>query len=46
MGRRVAYFGLCLLSLGLCAWLFRSFHGYGPATLGLIFATKPAFRFA
>jgi MFS family permease len=38
VGRRIAYFGLCLLSLGLCAWLFRSFHGYGPATLALIFA--------
>jgi predicted MFS family arabinose efflux permease len=38
VGRRVAYFALCLLSLGLCAWLFRSFTSYGPATLALIFA--------
>jgi MFS family permease len=38
VGRRVAYFALCLLSLGLCAWLFRSFTTYGTTTLLLIFA--------
>jgi MFS family permease len=35
-GRRPAYFVLCLLSLGLCAILFRTVHAYGPAFLWLV----------
>lgn len=38
VGRRPAYFALCVLSLTLCAFLFRTFDSYGPATLLLIFA--------
>ena len=38
IGRRPAYFALCLLSLALCAWLFRVPHSYGPSMLLLIFA--------
>lgn len=37
IGRRPAYFGLCLASLVLCAWLFRGFSGYSPALLGAVF---------
>jgi len=36
-GRRPAYFGLCLFSVGLCAGLFRFVHVYGTAFLGLVF---------
>ena len=31
-----AYFGLCLLSLLLCGYLFRSVNQYGPAFLWLV----------
>jgi len=37
-GRRPAYFLLCLLSLGVCAVLFRTVHAYGPLFLSLSFA--------
>jgi MFS family permease len=33
LGRRPAYFALCLLSLLLCGWLFRYVNGYGVAFL-------------
>ncbi len=36
IGRRPAYFGLCLLSFGLCAWLFRSATAYGIFFLVLV----------
>lgn len=36
MGRRPAYFGMCLLSLVLCGWLFRFVGQYGPAFLILV----------
>src|SRR5256885_3349715 len=36
MGRRPAYFGLCLLSLVLCGWLFRFVNQYGTTFLILI----------
>ena len=45
-GRRPTYFGLCILSLGLCAFLFRSVNQYGPLFLtlvGLVGATTAAF---
>src|SRR5437764_4959739 len=38
MGRRPAYFGLCLLSLVLCGCLFRLVGGYGAAFLILVTA--------
>lgn len=41
-GRRPAYFLLCLLSLGLCAILFRTIHAYGPVFLLLSFAIGAA----
>jgi MFS family permease len=37
MGRRPAYFILCLASLVSCAWLFRAVHGYGPVFLLMCF---------
>src|SRR5438093_6492317 len=46
LGRRPAYFGLCLLSLLLCGGLFRWVHEYGAAFLvlvTLIGATTAAF---
>jgi predicted MFS family arabinose efflux permease len=36
VGRRPAYFGLCLLSLGLCAYLFRFVNEYGTEFLVLV----------
>jgi MFS family permease len=45
-GRRPAYFVLCLLSLGLCAWLFRGINHYGATFLilvTLVGATTAAF---
>ena len=36
MGRRPVYFGLCALSLLLCAYLFRTVNEYGPAFLVLV----------
>ncbi|MDB5354365.1 MAG: naiP [Phycisphaerales bacterium] len=36
-GRRVTYFGLCLLSLSLCAALFRGFHTYSSGLLVVVF---------
>jgi MFS transporter, SHS family, sialic acid transporter len=46
LGRRPAYFVLCLLSLLLCGWLFRYVNEYGPAFLvsvTLVGATTAAF---
>ncbi|HOX56662.1 MAG TPA: MFS transporter [Candidatus Paceibacterota bacterium] len=46
IGRRPAYFALCLLSLLLCGWLFRSVNHYGAAFLvmvTLVGATTAAF---
>lgn len=46
LGRRPAYFILCLLSLLLCGWLFRYLNEYGPAFLisvTLVGATTAAF---
>ncbi len=37
MGRRPAYFLLCLVSLLSCAWLFRGIDAYGPLFLVLCF---------
>lgn len=37
-GRRMMYFGLCLLSLLSCAWIFRGIDAYGPLFLTLAFA--------
>ena len=36
IGRRPAYFALCLLSLLFCGWLFRGVHEYGAAFLTLV----------
>src|SRR5437867_3672298 len=36
IGRRPAYFGLCLLSLFLCGYLFRSVNQYGATFLLLV----------
>jgi len=36
VGRRPAYFGLCAVSLGLCAILFRTIGAYGPAFLLMV----------
>ncbi|MEA2915254.1 MAG: hypothetical protein QOJ15_7335 [Bradyrhizobium sp.] len=36
VGRRPAYFGLCVLSLGFCAYLFRCVNSYGPLFLVLV----------
>jgi len=36
VGRRPAYFGLCLLSLALCAYLFRFVNEYGAEFLVLV----------
>ena len=38
MGRRTAYFLLCLLSLGTCAMLFRVISAYGLFFLSMTFA--------
>ena len=46
MGRRPAYFVLCLLSLLFCGWLFRNVNEYGAAFLvfvTLVGATTAAF---
>lgn len=46
LGRRPAYFLLCLGSLATCAWLFRGIDAYGPMFLTLCFfvgATTAAF---
>jgi len=37
IGRRPAYFGLCLMSLGACAFLFRSVSEFGGLFLGMVF---------
>jgi MFS family permease len=37
MGRRPAYFLLCVVSLLSCAWLFRGIDSYGPLFLTLCF---------
>lgn len=42
LGRRPAYFLLCLVSFVLCALLFRVINAYGPAFLGLSFAVGAA----
>ncbi|HOC55973.1 MAG TPA: MFS transporter [Verrucomicrobiota bacterium] len=36
IGRRPAYFALCLLSLLLCGWLFRGVNHYGAAFLVMV----------
>jgi len=36
IGRRPAYFALCLFSLLSCGWLFRRVHDYGPVFLVLV----------
>ena len=36
IGRRPAYFALCLLSLVFCGWLFRSVNQYGAAFLVMV----------
>lgn len=41
-GRRPAYFLLCLVSLGLCAVLFRTVAAYGATFLALSFAVGAA----
>ena len=46
LGRRPAYFLLCLCSLAVCGYLFRVIHDYGPVFLLLVFlagATTAAF---
>ncbi|MDB5305118.1 MAG: naiP, partial [Phycisphaerales bacterium] len=40
--RRVTYFGLCTLSLGLCAALFRGFHEYSAGLLAMVFLVGAA----
>lgn len=42
IGRRLSYFLLCLLSLGLCAVLFRTVSTFGPAFLVWAFAVSGA----
>lgn len=37
IGRRPTYFGLCLVALGVCSWLFHGFSGYSTEFLGLVF---------
>ncbi len=37
LGRRPAFFVLCLCSLGSCAWIFRGFDHYGPGFLAMTF---------
>jgi MFS transporter, SHS family, sialic acid transporter len=39
MGRRPAYFILCLSSLAVCSYLFRAVDEYGPLFLVLVFLT-------
>jgi MFS family permease len=36
-GRRPTYFGLCLLGIGLCSWLFRGFTEFSSSFLGVVF---------
>jgi MFS transporter, SHS family, sialic acid transporter len=46
IGRRPAYFLLCLSSLGFCAWLFRGVHEFGTLFLvltGFVGASTAAF---
>ena len=38
-GRRPVYFGLCLASLLVCAWLFRGFAEVTPGFLAMVFLT-------
>lgn len=42
LGRRPAYFLLCLCSLGLCAWLFRAVHAFNAVFLLGAFAVSAA----
>lgn len=42
LGRRPAYFLLCLLSLAVCAVLFRRISAYGPVFLALSFGVGAA----
>ncbi|MSU64541.1 MAG: MFS transporter [Opitutus sp.] len=37
VGRRPAFFLICLCSLASCAWMFRGFDRYGPAFLAMTF---------
>jgi len=39
IGRRPAYFGLCLLSLATCQFLFRNFTEYNSALIATVFCT-------
>lgn len=39
LGRRWAYFGMCVTSLAVCQFLFRTVDAYGPAFLLLTFLT-------
>jgi len=41
-GRRITYFGLCLLSLLLCGWMWRGFADYTPGLLIVIFGVGAA----
>lgn len=37
LGRRIAYFGLCLGSLLICQIMFRQFHSYNSSLIAVIF---------
>lgn len=41
-GRRITYFVLCFLSLGLCAWMWRGFAIYDATLMAVIFAVGAA----
>jgi MFS family permease len=41
-GRRITYFGLCLLSLLLCAWMWRGFDSFTPLLACVIFLVGAA----
>ncbi len=36
-GRRPTYFGLCLLGIAVCSWLFRGFTEFSNSFLGVVF---------
>ena len=42
IGRKPAYFVLCLASLGACAWLFRAIHDFGTGFLVMVFVVGTA----
>jgi MFS family permease len=37
IGRRIAYFGMCLASLAICQFMFRGFHEYSTFLIFVIF---------